>query len=406
MLAGLLPACSNRQRLNPFDPGNPVTGGHPVGFQSRAGNALVMLDWSDTPTSDLLGYRLLRRVQGETEFKVLVNLLPRGTRNHRDTGLINGQLMTYRLHYVFERGLSPLYAEDSATPGTLVPWVADFDGGYVLALTPDGRHIARTVTGFDSPAGIALDPRDGSIWVTDPFAASVTKFNPVTGTRRVETNLSRPSGIAVDPVDGSAWVTDELRQDVAHFAAAGGAAAPGAIGPITLPTGVAVDPRDRAVWVCGNGAAELKLFSPDGGLRWTRSMQRPSRVAVDSTTGDAWVTSFERGVAVRVNPAGTALDTVGGFAGPIGVAVDHRRGLIWVADAVGGELRCFDRAGTPKVRISNLDEVREVAVDLATGNAWATIRGRGEVLVVSPTGAVVARVTGMTGPFGVVLDSR
>lgn len=404
ILAGLGAGCSQRPRLNPFDPGNPMTGGRPIGFRAVAADGYITLEWAPSLVSDLLGYRISRRVEGQAQFSTLVDLLPAREQSFKNFALLNGLRHSYRLQYVFERGLSPLYAEDSGTPGALRPWVADFDAGLLTLLTPDGHHVVGAVSGFNSPAAVAVNPLDGAVWVTDPFAAQVIRYDPPLGTRQVATNFSRPSGIAIDIADGGVWVTDENGDDVVHLNENTGSGIPALLGPVDLPTGIAVDPSDRSIWVCGNGRAELKLFTQDGLLRWTLPMQRPSRVAVDSLTREAWVTSFERGVVVRLNTAGVPLDTVGGLAGPIGVTVDPRRGLIWVADALRGELRSFDRAGLPHVRITGLDEVREVAVDLSTGNAWATVRGRGQVVVVTPAGQVIERISGLTGPYGIGLD--
>src|SRR5262249_54281883 len=158
--------------------------------------------------------------------------------------------------------------------------------------------------------------------------------NSVNGNRLDIPGLTRPDAVAVDPVHHTAWVCDEPQSAVFQYQLDGSPAATHAVGPVVFPTSVAVSGFDGRIWVCDNQALKVLLFNPTGVLVASLATPRPSRVAIDSLTGNGWVTSLESGLLVRIRSDGGAVDTVRGLAGPIGVAVDGRRGAIWVADAV------------------------------------------------------------------------
>ena len=404
IVALLAAGCSRRPRANPFDPANPTTHGRPVGFVALAGNRTVTLRWEPLASPDLLGYRLERREQGEAAFQVLAPLLSAGTSSYYDYGAPNGVRIDYRLSYVFGAGPSPDAASDYAIPGPLRPWVTDVGSGRLVRLTADGHHVAFTDGGFESPTGVAVDPFQGTVWASDSFTGVVVRYNPSNGDRiEIIGSTARPGAIAVDPLKHTAWVCDERQSAVLQFTLSGAPGSPAAVGPVGLPLDVAVDPQDGTLAVCDNQALRLLQFAPTGALRWSRAVPRPSRVAIDSLTRDAWATSFQSGVVVRVGFDGTVGDTVR-VQGPIGVAVDARRGRVWVADALGGSIVTLDRSGAVERRITGFPEVREIAVDLDTGNAWATVPGDGRVVVVSPEGSLVAQLGGFVQPYAIALD--
>jgi len=400
----LLAGCGKRERLNPFDPANPVTGGRPAGFVALAGNGLARLRWDATSTPELLGYQLQRRAATESTYRVIAALLPTSTTSIGDFGLLNGVDHHYRLYFVFLSGTSGPPAEDVATPGPLRPWVADGGLGSLVRLTADGRHVAFEQTGFPGPSGVAVDMAGGLVWLTDPFAHIVTIYDPSTGNQIViGSSLVSPGAVAIDPADRTAWVCDAGINQVLHFTPSGGPAIPAQLTSIDDPLDVAVDPTDRSVWVCERGADHVRHYSATGVLSATATVTAPSRVAVDSLTHEAWVTSFDGRNVVRLSPAAVPLNTVGGFSGPIGIAVDARRGRIWVADALGDRLVALRRDGSVEFRVAGLSEVRAIALDLASGEAWCTTPGSGRVARVSAAGVVLQNAGGLGAPDGIAM---
>jgi DNA-binding beta-propeller fold protein YncE len=400
----LTAGCGERQRLNPFDPSNPVTGGRPPGFEALATDQVVTLKWLPTVSPGLRGYELFRRVAGETTFTQISGLLSPSLTATGDFGVQDGVDRTYRLYYVFAQGSGGLPAEDVATPGPLQPWIADFSGG-AFRMTADGRHILTEDNTALGPTAIVADVGGGVVWISDSFGGQVIVYTPSTGDHVLITAVETPSALAIDPLDGTAWVCDESLNEMLHFNPNGSVASPQVLGGLQQPEGVAIDPTDRSLWVAERFGNRVRHYSALGSPLGAATLGAPSRVAVDSATHGAWSTSFDNGKVYVMSNTFSIIDSVGGFQGPIGVAVDARRGLIWVADAFAGQVVALHRDKTEAFRIGGLPEVREIAIDLASGEAWVTVPGVSQVVRISPTGSLIRHTGGFGRPYGISLGS-
>jgi DNA-binding beta-propeller fold protein YncE len=402
----LLAGCSERARLNPFDPANPATGGRPAGFEALADNQSVRLQWQPTPAPGLVGFQVFRLAPGETDYRPLTGVLPPTASSQADFGLLNGAEHCYRLYFVFADGLGGRPAEDLATPGPLRPWVADFQGRTVTRLSADGRHVVESFApaGGADPVAVDVNPADGRLWAVGPDG-DVLVYDPVTGRSTViGSGLGTLVAVVVDRRDGSGWVADATNGNLFHFLPTGQPASPPELTGLQYPGSLALDRSNRSLWVVEQDGNRVRRYTADGALAATASVSKPLRVAVDSITHQAWVTSLLLGQVVRISPGGTPLDTLTAAAGPIGIAVDALRRRIWVADAAGNQVVAFSPDGTVQFRIAGLSEAREIAVDGTTGEAWVTLTAAGAVARLSPAGRELLRVGGLAGPWGIVLD--
>ncbi len=402
-LSGLA-GCSNRERANPFDLRNPLTRGAPSGFVALAGNGRVDLRWDYVASDELAGYRLYRKTAADTSFRALTSVLRPTTTGFADLGLLNGLDHAYRLVFVFQQGGERgEVAEDTATPGAARPWVADPGSGKLLRIAPDGRHVAFELAGLEGSSAVGVDSAAGLVWVSDNAAGKVLVLDPATGVTVTIPGLVSPGTLAVEPLGHSAWICDERDRTLYQFSA-NGAPVGAPIEPIEFPIGLAIDPTDRSVWVCERGANRVRRYNTAHTLVGGVTVDRPSRVAVDSLSRRAWVTSFETGRLFKISPSDSIERLVTGFAGPIGVAVDARRGRIWVADALGDRIVALDRSGNITLRVTGLSEVRDLSVDAESGDVWAVVPGSGEVVRINVGGLVVRRLAGLGRPFGVSVD--
>ena len=398
----LASGCGTREHSNPFDPENPATRGRPANFAAVAGWKFVSLRWTTPDLGGEFGYRLFRRVAGESDFR-MISEFGRTATGYLDLGLTDATIHEYRLFYVFSGVSGGLPAEDRATPGPLLPWFADLSRGTLVGTTPDGRHVVHEASGFEGPTYVAVDPTRGMVWVSDTYAGRVVLFDPSRSTRINIPGQAEPVAIALDPIDRSAWVCDQALDAVFHYASNTLPGTPAVLTGIQTPIGIATDPGTGTVWVCERGANQMRRYTRAGVEQDRIPLVAPSRVAVDSLTKDGWVTCFDVSRLVHIDAAGIPQDTLP-LSGPIGVAVDHRRGRIWVANARGNEVVALDRAGTIEFRVVGLSEARDVAVDGATGEAWATAPGFGEVVRISAAGVILERLRGGSYPYTVALD--
>jgi DNA-binding beta-propeller fold protein YncE len=397
-----VPACSTRERANPFDPANQQTSGRPVGFEARADDRRVTLVWVETQSAGLMGYRLFRREVAQGDFISVGDVFGTTVTFHEDAEVTNGVEYEYRLYYVFDDRLGDNPAVDRATPGKLRPWAVDAIGAFVR-LTPDGRRVASRRTGLAGPTAIQVDSLNGEVWVSDTNGGNVLVHVPSSGVTVAIASVSSPVGLAVCPGSHSAYVCDSDQGAVYHFNSSGSQVSP-ALQPIANPIGVAYDRRDSSVWICERGAGLVRHYADDGTLLWSTALTAPSRVAVDEGTGYGWVTSFDGHRVWSVSPTGASQEMTRAVAGPIGIAVDARRGRIWVADALAGEVLGLARDGTVEVRVGGLSQVRSVAVHQESGEVWAAVLGSGEVVRLSHAGAVVQRLGGFGAIYDVALD--
>jgi DNA-binding beta-propeller fold protein YncE len=406
LLAGaslLFAGCSDRERANPFDPLNPSTGGRPSGFAALAGNGEVRLFWDAATGDAFVGFQLFRRDPGETGYHAITGLLPRVSTSYLDAPLANGSDFAYRLHFVFQSGLGTLAAEDIATPGTTMPWMVESGGSEFLRLTPDNRHVSERRGGLLAAADVAANPRNGDVWVADQGGGRLVIYQNGSGVTVTVPGFQLPTAVAVDPSNTTAWVCDASRGLVYHVRR-DGQVYPAPIGPLVHPVDSAVDPFSGDVWICEFGGDRVRRYDGAGVFQWSLAVPGPSRVAVDSTTQEAWVTSFEDATVTHVSPGGQVLGTYQNFVAPLGVAVDSPRDLIWIADPYAARVTALHRDGQEAFHVTGLTDAGELSVDAATGEAWVVLGTIGSVLRISPSGTILRSQGGFHSPFAISVD--
>jgi DNA-binding beta-propeller fold protein YncE len=398
----LIGGCSEREHANPFDPANPGTGGRPVGFAALAGDAYVHLVWSPSSATGLAGFQLQRRVAGQGDYIAIPGTYPATSPGTLDLSVQDGVTYEYRLYHVFTGGPGGLPAEDRATPGPARVFATDADGHALRRLTADGRHVAESFGGYSSPAEAAVDPDASIVWFSDAGAGALVALIGSTPFIQVTPGMASPGAVAIDPVDHSAWVCDATAGLVRHVLPSGALAA--SLSGLLEPLGVAVDPADRSVWVCERGGNAVRRFSHTGTQLGMTVVDLPSRLAIDSLTRMVWVTSYSTGRVVRLSPSVVPVDTLTGFAGPVGVDIDHVRGVAWIADATADQVVAVDRAGQVLHRVGGLTGARMVAVSPVSGEAWVAASALGRVVRLSAAGVVLESSDGFVRPWGIALD--
>jgi DNA-binding beta-propeller fold protein YncE len=211
-----------------------------------------------------------------------------------------------------------IYVTESA--GDKVVRIFDGSGNAIGSLMPPSDGKPHT------PVYVALDPRDGDVYVTDRATGAIYVYDSSnrylrTFTPKVAIDGWQPLGLALAP-DGTWWVSDLS------------------------------SPYHR-----------IELFTQDGTLRSTigtdGEFNYPNTIAFDPT-GNAYVTDANNGRLVEFSSAGQQLATIGrgaapGMLGlPRGVAVDGN-GRLYVVDATGQLVHLYN--------VGNAADWRPVYVD-------------------------------------------
>ena len=183
-------------------------------------------------------------------------------------------------------------------------------------------------TGFNRPAGIAVDPR-GSVYVTDPADRRISRF--------------WGDGTYLSEIGGPADVGG------AGLSEAGSVAVASARAISTWPTPTTTGssstrPRAR----CSRASAPAAATAPPA--RAPGEFDHPEAVAVDGA-GDIYVADTYNNRVVELSPAGAVLDEWGSrgsgdgrFHSPTGIALDAA-GNVYVVDSENNRVEVFDSAG-------------------------------------------------------------
>jgi DNA-binding beta-propeller fold protein YncE len=251
----------------------------------------------------------------------------------------------------------------------------------------------------DGARQLTLTP-DGHLWAADYADSRVEEFTasggfvgdfPEPPQRPDPAGFASARGVAVDPVTGDVLVADNWNQRVDRFAPDGtplqtfgqrGSFLPDGM---NYPRSIAVDPATRNVWVANyEGNPDLVVYTPDfahvvrvihvprfvndldivGGLAYllvrrtgsvmvydaaTGVLQRTCctnlgylrGIAVDTVTGNLWLTSDAAAQMYVVSPAGMLLRTIAVDGRAWGVTIVGD--VVYVADAKANEVLSFDR---------------------------------------------------------------
>ena len=397
--------CSDRDRLNPLDPANVLTGGAPQQFVALAGDGTAELRWRPPPTSLVFGFRLSRRVGTATTFTLLAELAP-DVDHYIDGGLANDVDCTYRLSYLLQGDVASAPAEATARPGLARPWVADYNSRAVVRLTPDGRYVAERFTGsMQSPAALDVDQTTGQVWVCDPSGRRMWRITPGGGIEEIG-SLAKPVAIEVDPVRGRAWICDQGLGALQSFDRTNPVSPRVDIRGLGMPISVGVDPTDGSAWVAERDSARIRHIGLSGNSIGSTHVLAPSRVAVDSATRRVWITSFDQHRVDWFSAAGTPIDSIKTLSGPVGVAVDGRSGRVWVCDSRAHVVIAYDRNGVELMRVTGLEEPIEIGLDRDTGDAWVTLQATAQVVRITPDGHIAARLGGFGYPADIAIHRQ
>ncbi len=246
---------------------------------------------------------------------------------------------------------------------------------------------------FKEPTGIAVNPVNGTVVVSDEKNNRVEEFNQAgeyvrqfgaEGTGNGQ--FKEPRGVAVD-AKGNVWITDTGNNRVEEFTEAGeymsqfGTNGSGN-GQLSQPKGLALQVKGD-IWVADSGNNRIEEF--DGQHKYLRQISagtNPVGVAVDSS-GNVWSDNEnETGELEEHNEKGESLlksvsrgEGNGQLREPKRLVVDAN-GYIWIADGGNNRVEVFNEKGGYITKFGTFGAGSEqmrypvgVAVD-AGGNVW------------------------------------
>jgi DNA-binding beta-propeller fold protein YncE len=297
------------------------------------------------------------------------------------TGLLPSTTYHFRITATSSQGTS-VGKDATFTTGSLTP---TFVSNFGSSGTGNGQ--------FNEPTGIAVNPLNGTLVVSDELNNRVEEFNEAGEyVRQFGTagsgngQFNQPRGVAVDS-KGNVWVTDTGNNRVERFNEKGeylsqfGSKGTGN-GQFTSPKGLAVDAKGN-VWVADSGNNRVEKFSELGEyLLQFSAGANPIGVAID-LSGNVWTDNeSETGEIEEHNEKGEFVQKFasrgsgnGQLSEPKRLAVD-RNGYLWVPDAGNDRVEVFNSKGEFVTKFGSFGSGAEqmnypvgLAVD-PRGNIW------------------------------------
>ncbi|MEE3234122.1 MAG: hypothetical protein VX294_08160 [Candidatus Latescibacterota bacterium] len=397
-------ACSDRQRVNPFDSKAIDAHGSPTTLVCIAGDGYVSLEWNLTAYDDIEGYKLLRLNGSGSEWQILNDpVLAPETTNFRDEQVENGETYEYRLAIIVEDEGEQLLGEvHLATPGPEIIWLADKGTGFVWKISPDGRsgHFARGQ--FSEINDIGVNVLDGSCWFVDGLSSSIIRIDIEGRVQSFTTDLGEVVDIEIDGVAGLGWVADITQQRVFSF-------------DLSMQDSlelVAVDANfDQPVglagyagscWIVDRLQGRILRYSADrrkvlefGGL------DRPMAISVDSF-GDSWVLTDEGHKIIKLKSDGSDKLYNLSIIDAIGLSVDVVEEVIWLFS--NKTLAKLTTNGELLREWVDLPQLRSIAVDRRSKVVWVAMGQR--LWKIDESDQILSRLSGFSSLGQIVVSSR
>jgi YVTN family beta-propeller protein len=251
----------------------------------------------------------------------------------------------------------------SGTPA----WLAyDHDvRAFYVAEAPSGLGVISvgqpspnvTIPVGNSPFGVAYDPTDARVFVTNTGSGNVTAISDATNASVGSVNVQAdPRGIAFDDRTDQIFVANGGSNSVTVV----DAATLGVVANVSVggdPVGVAVDPVSGFVFVANFGSSNVSVLNAttDTVAATRPSGYEPYAVAVDNVTGEVYVTNSGAGNVSVFTSTGTSLvATIPVGLGPAGLTYDSQNGTVWVDQGPIGVV-VINATSNQVVQIVNFD---------------------------------------------------
>lgn len=163
-------SCSKRDRLNPLDVENPITGGKPTGLELVPIRDIVGISWNEININDLSAYIIYKSVNnaGLIEYATVSGF----TTEYSDSAVSYYQNYTYAVQAETDYMVSPLSDTVSVTVGPYSIYVTDFYDNSVRILSWDGSYLIKSKS-VSSPRAIQYRKSDNRFMVADYYDKAV-----------------------------------------------------------------------------------------------------------------------------------------------------------------------------------------------------------------------------------------
>ncbi len=358
LLLALSFACSDRDRTNPLDPGNPDRDRSNLGFNALAGNNRVLLEWNHLDFDDLVGLRVQRIEVGANDtVTVTDSSLNLATTLFVDNTPRNGTTYSYQLKFDVEGSdEKPVTLPDTVTPGPVFTYVELIDYGEVVLFTPDFRD---EVFSLDRSFFDVVDIEVGAsvVWVLDANG-TIDRFNR-NGELIGSGDLTNASAMAFRSSNSSTWVA------------------------MKGPTGL------------------VYYFQFNGELISSKATNIPvTSLAFERLGSNLWAGSSEPSIAkINISSNTSTQFSHADFDKPELVVTSRLQSGVWIGDHGSNRAMYFTSAGMVWSRAGFM-EVNDLVVNPSGTRCWVADAKADEVVMLNGRdGDVIRSMSGFGNPF-------
>ncbi len=302
----LLISCTDRERLNPFDPGNPETGGAPSGVLLSSNHKVVSLCWDPVEINDLLGYVVYRTT--DSPIDTIDFQITTGDVCFNDLNTEYDSTYFYSLQTLTKHDSSRRSTPVGITPGPVNIWLTDYYAATVKRMTYDGAHTLGAAE-LNSPIAVCVDTIYNRAIVADYWDQRLYKLDMDLQILLHSTLSYRPVDLDIDLSSGTIYVLLETDIGIINVIDPTGLLIESISFPRVLSnrSSLIYDNISKSIWVNNfDTVYQYQLQEQDHFITHS-AIQGTRAIASDPISGGCWV-GGDSGI-VKISPNGE-IDTV------------------------------------------------------------------------------------------------
>ena len=281
--------------------------------------------------------------------------------------------------------------------------------GNVSVVSVPSATVVTTFPVTRNPDGLAYDPVDGDVYISDYVWNNVSVVNAssyhVVGSALLG---ALPYNMAYDPANGDLYVADLLSSQLIVVNGTSDRVA-GYVPLGTTPYGVVYDPLTKDIYVDDYYAGNVSIVSgaTDRVIGYLPAGVEPWGIAYDGANHDLYVTNPGSNNITVLNPAKRTVVTSLNFTTPPGaIAYDPHSKEIFVGEYNVGNVSVLNAKTNALVRNTTTgSEPYTISVDPGTGDVFVGNYASDNVTILGPTGKELNRSAAAgVGVFGSAYD--
>ncbi len=417
--------CGGRDRSNPLDPGNPLTGGRLPGLVALAGHAQVSIRWDPLVYQDHPRVEITRFTTGrEAGYGPVPLVIPLDSVSFPavalesgaflDTTALDGWIYRYELRLRAGSGAVASVSSLEAGPGAAVCWVVEIARERLVALAPDAGSARAARSELYSPRSLSLVSDGAGYWVADALLEGVARLDTLGRLLESYPVFANPSLVLADPLEGGCFVADDFGGRVGLVTAVG--ALSWEASEFAGVTSLAFDPLDGGVWVVEPDANRVTRVRRGGARAFTvHGFNNPQQVVVSPAgvagrSAAVWVSDAGSGTLVRLTPEGREIARYGPFPGIRALALDGRTGEVWLgyggarSDGGTGHIVRLDPEAGIQLDVAAPYDPVALALESRNGACWVADARGGAVWRIPRFGMPLRHLEGLAFPASLQVE--